>query len=415
MSKTSHLSTFLYADETEWAEDVHTWDAAIAVTAPVSPSGLDQQQVATEHVVSYHSDEGGYYPGTMGGSFSTTFHLPGHGTPTDSTVTANSEHEKLLGYAVGNCTASAAGTTINGSSTATSLAVALASGYLAGDIIYVGVKGDGRGDGQAAVVDTHGTGTITLKTALPGSPQSGDVVYGSVLVYPYELPSTSTVTPIRGAMLSANQGYEAHGCHATALSIEGTNTNESPKANITWGISWFEDSDEAFPSATVPAWNTTPAPNNGGSFFLQDFGTDTRAEYDIRSFKITTELGMMPQGSPGGVMQYQGITSAVRGKQVTTIEVTIDAGSASLTPTWVTRWLANANYADAHYHLLYTFNGAHSGKRVAIYAPHACLVGARPVQMDDGGVNRITLTFRCKTNTVRTTDRVASAWRIAFG
>jgi hypothetical protein len=410
MSRASALGAVLFADEAAWGEDVSTYDARVAVIGQVDASGLEHAKVDSDRTTQHLSDYTHPIRTVQGGTVRTRLYVPGHGSATTGAMSLD-DHETLLGYAVGNASASASGTTVSGGgSTATSLTVAAAAGFAPGSIVFVGTLGDGRGNGQAAVVVSHAASTITLATALPGAPGNGDPVASAAMIYPFESASAASITPARFALLSANHSYEAHGCFPQSLTLEGLSPGELPVAEIGWGVSWWADSEETFPTATGMDTHN-PAPCAGGSLFIQEAGTATRQTYSARAFRVSVDLGTAPLMGPDGGKEFQSVVGAVRTKQTVQIEIEVDAGNASEQPVWGTRWDSDTQ----DYHILYTLNGGSSGRRGAIYLPRACIVDRRPTQFAGDRVNRERIVFRGKTNSTTSSELVASAWRLAQG
>lgn len=410
MSRASATAAVLVADEASWGEDSSSYDLRLAVRGEVNAETAWQQtKIDSERTTQLLSDYTHPIRGPHSGSFTTPIWLPGHGAAITGAATAD-DHENVLGYVIGNTNASTSGTTVNGSSTTTSLAVAAASGIPAGSLITVGVKGDGRGDGQAAVVSSHGSSTIALLTALPAAPESGDVVYAMVVNHPWETPSSAAITSVRMAALSANRVSEMRGCWPRSLTFEGLNPGELPGASIEWGVSYPVDSTETFPSSTAMDTHN-PAPCAGGSLFFQARGTTTRQTYDIREFGVTIGLGTQEKRGPGGLNTFQDIIGAVRGKQTVTATFVVDTGNASASPTWPGRWDSDSQ----DYHLLWTGNGAAAGQRLAFYMPNCCIVDRRPSQFSRSGINSERITVMGKTGLTTTSELTLSAWRLGSG
>lgn len=412
MTRSSALGAVEWENESAWAEDVSTYTYRADILDRVDVSGLTHAKVPSARVVQYRNDYVMPYRGTMGGSFTTKLALTGFGSGTSGTLSTVAQTSRLLGYVIGNrAYSSTTGTTISGTgSSATSLNVAAASGFSAGSLLSVGTKGDGLGDGQWAAVSSHGTSTIALLTALPAAPTTnGHVVYTGDMVYPSESPSSSTITSLRFRLLTANLQIEAHGCFPTAISWEGLNPGEFPTVTITWGVSWWEYVSETFPSA-VSADNFVPAVCAAGSVFMNAVGTATRAVKSVRSFTIDHQLGIVPVMGPGGVGEFQHIVGAYRTPDTVTVSYTLDSQAASATPTEPGLWDSDTQ----GYHLLYSLNGAASGKRVAFYFPNLKYVDEKPSQIDASGINGLRTTLRACTGGTTTSDLTLSAYRLCM-
>lgn len=411
MSRDSRLTAALFESEASHAVASSSFANRLDIADPIDLSGIRQESVEVRSTTQYAGDYNRPVRGVMGGSFRTRSPLPGHGSAITGAVSATTL-ETLLGYVIGNLNTSTAGTTVNtAGATVTNLPVAAASGDPAGGIISVGTIGDGGGNAQPAVISSHAANAIALLTALPAAPANGAVVYGSAVMHPTETPASMAVQTTRWQLQTANRCINAHGCFPTSLSITGTNPSEHPFVEIDWAVSRFIDSTPTFPTATsVNAF--TPAPNAGGSFFVQLRGTSTRQTYTVRSFSINVDLGIEPLFGPGGVGEFQSCVGAVRKKHMVSIEFVVDAGDASSAPTWANRYEDDTN---TDWHVLVGFSGAAPGKRVFFYAPNMCFTRERPQQFNDNGVNRERVVLQAKTGAVTTSELTLSSYRLALG
>ena len=205
-----------------------------------------------------------------------------------------------------------------------------------------------------------------------------------------------------GAGTVTGQGYELHGCFIKALSLTGLNTGEIPAIEITIGVSWWQYAGGTFPS--VVAQNAySPAPVAAGSFFLNTVGTTTRAKRTHRSLSIDWTLGVVPLSGPGGANQYQTIVGARRTPDSIKLSWTEDAAAGN-DALWT---------GTSRYHACITLNAV-SGSAVGFYMPNLCITGARPMQMDDGGINRQKIEAMAYTGPTTTSDLTLSAIRMAF-
>lgn len=408
MSRTSAVGAVEFATESAWGEVSSTFGSRLAVLGQVDVTGLTQSKTDPERTVQYLQDGTMPIRGVKGGTFKTDVWIPGHGSSTASGTPSLATHETLLGYVFGNATAGGAATTGSGG-TASAVTTAAASGLTAGQIVFGGLKGDGRADAQAGVVSTHSASTMSLLTAFPAAMSGTDQICSAVMLYGPNAASTAAVQAMRFRALTANQQYAMHGCFPQSVELSGFDNGGLPRASVTWGVSWWEPVSATFPSATaVDAFN--PAPCAGGSLFVQSNGTATRQVYSARSLTISYNLGVTPLMGPGGVDSNQTIVGAVRSPEVVTVSFEVDAQTASASPTWPGRWDSDTQF----YHLLYTCNSAASGKQVAIYLPNCCIVDRKPTQQG-GGVNRERVTMRAYTGTVTTSEMTLSACRIGLG
>lgn len=411
MSRASALGAVRYDAEASWSEISSTYQYRLASLDAVDASGLMHAKIPAARTVQRLQDGTMPIRGVMGGSFKIRLWLAGHGSTTAG-ATTTTDLARLLGYVIGNNTASAAaGTTITGAaSTTTSLNVTAATGFTAGSMGFLGVLNDGGGGGQAFVLSAHTASVITLLTAVGAAPAAGAVVYSSELVYPYENASAASVTGLRFHLMTANQQYGCHGCYPTSVSFNGLGPGETPAVEITFGVSWWEPLAETFPTTTsVDAFN--PAPVAAGSFYLQQRGTTTRATYSIRSFTLNYEIGVEPKRGPGGINAFQDIIGAERTPSRISLQVSVDAQTASTSPTWPAAWDSDTQF----YHGLYTLSAATSGKQIAFYWPNLCISQNKTVQFAESNLNKERIDFDAYTSTTVTTDLTASAMRIALG
>src|SRR5690606_38724361 len=133
--------------ESTFGEDVDTVATLrIPTIGPVDTSNLVHKKIDSEKTVQYRSDGNLWILGTMEGSFTTRFYLPGHGSTTAGSVT-ESALETLLGIIFGNADQIATGSTLTGGTA--NQPTTTDSGTLdAGDLTFIGALGDGDGGGQ---------------------------------------------------------------------------------------------------------------------------------------------------------------------------------------------------------------------------------------------------------------------------
>jgi hypothetical protein len=182
-----------------------------------------------------------------------------------------------------------------------------------------------------------------------------------------------------------------------SATLSGFSTGESPKIEITWGVSWWTDAaSTTFPSA-VTSNRYLPAPVAAGSLHVQEVGTVTRNEFTCRNFTIEYNLGTIPLKGSGGANAYQETIGAIRGgEESCSISFTLDSQAAGTTT------FADWARAETDLCLAYTLSTVDS-RAVGLWAPKFCLTGV-PVQMGDGGVNRIRVSGMCHTSDTLTTE-----------
>jgi hypothetical protein len=406
MANPGALGAITYESEASFGVDTTTFSTLrLPITAPVDASGLVHNKVDSERVVQYRNDGSAWILGTMGGSFKTKFHLPGHGSATTGAITLTGV-ETLLGYVFGNAASNGAGTTFTGGTA--SVPLTTSSGTLsAGGIIFAGALGDARGGGQAAAISTHSGTSLNLLTAIGAAPSNGDVCYSSVNIYPSESPTSTTVTSLRFLLQTANLMYECHGCFPTAVAISGLNAGELPAIEITWAVAWWRYSTSTFPS-TVATETANPSAVAAGSLFTNDVGTATRATRTYRNFSIDYTLGMETLKGPGGVNAYQDIVGCRRTPDRIKVSWTEDADAATTTPV-----LPGYGTATTKKHMLWTSATA-PGSRIAIYLPQVCITNVA-TQKVDSNLNRLSCEGMAYTGPTTTNDLTLSAFRLAMG
>lgn len=407
----SRLQALLYKSEVSWGENSTDMSSAVRIQArePVSLDGFDHSMIEPARTVQYKNERTAGIPGPQSASFQFSVYLCGHQTST-SGATSMTALGNLLAWVFGGGNVSAAsGTTIDGAGSTTTNFVTTASGtFDPGSLFRLGAIGDGDGEAQWYVTNTHTLTDLLSKVAAPGAPAAGAVVYSAETIHTLE--TTHEVTPKRFLIQTHDTQWIAHGCFPMAIALSGLNPGELPIATITVGASWFEPVSQTFPNATAATVNTTtPSPNALGSVNFQDYGTTTRNALSIRSCAIDFKLGVVPTVGIDGVSQYQKIVGAKRTDDTCSITLTVDAGGASATPTYWTSFLSNAAK-----HLLISFSTA-AGQSWAVYLPRCFYAGKRPTQMDMDGINRLSFQVSASTDGSATTDDLTlSSFRLGL-
>jgi hypothetical protein len=408
MSRASHMGVVAYEAESSWGENVATWGVRLPHVGKVDVSGLTRTKQPSNRLVGYRNEITMGIPGPMGGSFSISLYLTGHGSST-SGATSVGEVEQLLAYVFGAGASTGTGTTFTGG-TATAPTTTASGTLTTGGIIWSGAINDGGGNGQPAAISSHSATTLNLLTALPGSPTNGDVCYSSVVISTEETTTNTNVAPLRFLLATANLQYRCHGCYPTNVEFSGLNPNETPMVTITFGVSWWSHAAETFPG-TDTMNDFMPCQNSGGSLFFAARGTATRSTLTYRSFSLTYQMGIQPTFGPGAAIAQQGVTGAVRTQDSITMEIVVDAEAATTSPTHTAAWDSETQF----HHLLYNLNGASTGQRVCFYFPNVCYDENRPTQRDVDNINRVRIFIRAGTGTTTTSDLTQSAFRMAWG
>ncbi len=405
-SKLQHIS---YVIESALGENSTSTTSAqtIPTTVMADLSKLGRVMLDAGRIVQYRNERPKMIPGPFEAEFTIEIEAIGHGSTCAGAVTATAA-ETLLGYALGAVATptGADGTTISGTaSTATSINVAAASGLLAGQIIFTGVKNDTRGDGQPAVVSSHGTSTIALKTATPAAmTTAGETIRTAIMVHTVE--STCAVQSLRMFIKTADTNWCLHGCFIKGYAFNGGSPGQIAKHVYTIGVSWLEPISTTFPdTTTTAAWTTNAVPTAAGSVFMNAYGTATRSTLTARAISIGITLGVQPVMGYNGISTAQTIVGASRVPDDIKVSITVDAEGDSATPTWWTAWAANLRR-----HLLIAWSVG-DGSSLCCYFPNLAWTGKQPTQMDFEGLNRVGLEFVAGTDTAGTTDLSRSAMR----
>lgn len=406
MSHPGALGAITYSVESSWAEDVDTTDTLrIPVLGQVDASGLIHKKIAPERVQQYLQGGDSWILGTMEGTFKIRSYLTGHGSSTAG-ATSITAYETYLGKVIGNAAVVAsAGTTLTGGTA--NIPTTTASGtFSAGGLCFVGALGDGDGGGQAYAISSHSATNLTLLTDLAGAPVSGAALYSGTMIYPYETPTSTSVTGHRFLLQTANLQYLCHGCYPMSYSITGQGPGEIPIIEVTWGVSWWEYKASTFPNTTSTD-ASNPAANAAGSLFVNTVGTSTNATRTFRSFSLECTIGMEVLRGPGGVNQYQDIVGARRTPNQYKVTWTEDADAATTTPV-----LPGYGTSTNRKHVLWT-GSTSDGSRVAMYFPNVCISNVATQRVDQN-LNRLTIEGMAHTSSVTTNDLTLSAFRMLF-
>ena len=413
MSNASALGAVEYEVESTFGENVSTFAThRIPIASKIDLSGLKHDKIESDRVVQRLQDGTPHILGAQEGSFKLKMWAAGHGSTTAGTPTVDAV-ETFLAYVFGtpasNGTLSgSASTTLTGGTAAVPLTTASAT-FPAGGMAFIGALGDARGNGQAVAIATHVTTTMTLLTAIDGAPSNGDVLYPTVaFMLPEDATAASTtVLGLRFRVRTANLAVELHGCYPTAVTLGGTNTGDIPFWEVTFGIAWWQyTATSGVSSVTQNQYN--PAPVAAGSLFVAAVGTSTRTKRTCRSFSVSIALGVVPLLGPGGANAYQKIVGAKRVPSKIAVHWTEDADAATATPA-----LDGFYTGTTRYHALYTLSTT-PGSRVALYFRNLAITAPRPMQMDDGGVNRIAIDAIAYTSSTTTSELTLSAMTIAY-
>jgi hypothetical protein len=292
----------------------------------------------------------------------------GHLTaPTGALV--ESWQQRLLGDGLGGNGLSSSGDTIASAASASVVTLTDASDWAAGMVGRVGAKGDGRGDGQAFVVGSKATHTLTNLVALPGTPNAADVVYAAALAYHVE---GATLQTKRFCCLHADTGAQIFlfGAQLAGVEFDIPTTGGKPTIEFTYEAAYWERAAKTFPDSTALGVADC-APVGGGSVFINALGTATRELITPESISLSLDMQLSPIIGPGGAGLYQQIVGWTR-----TAMKAVCTMSIPWTAAYETWWDAE-NHLMTNKHILATLNVV-NGRSIGFYLPNVFPAGSRP-------------------------------------
>jgi hypothetical protein len=410
MSLDATIGALLCENETAFAENVVAYAERLPIIAPVDTSGLVRQKIVHPATRQYANDGTAYdIRGPFGmPTFSFTCHLTGHGVTSAGAVT-NSVWEDQLGRVIGNADSDQAGTTIDTPADAGNFTLVGGTVSKHG-IIFVGTLGDGDGEGQAYQMGVAANPTTDMLTDLKDTPVAAQVVLAATMFYPYE--TSDVLVTQRFCIMTANQRYNCHGCFPTAIQFNGLNAGEIPTVTITMACARFaEESAENWPALDDAVTAYSPSPVAAGSFWENALATTAYATKTIRDFQLNIDLGVIPLRGPGGVNAFQDVIGATRIGCKASYSYVTDAqaaGSQAEADLWDT---AEDSYVTRH--AIYTLSVGDK-RSVAFCFPRAVMTGARPVQFDHDGINRIRSSYHCIAHGLATNALTNASWILAL-
>lgn len=406
MSNPGQLAAIEYEAESVFGEDVTTFATLrVPVINPVDPSAIVHSKIDSQRTQQYLQGGSQWIPTTKGGSFKTKMYLAGHGSTMVGSP-ALAAYETLLGFVTGNVAFSAAASTTLTGGTA-SVPVTTASGtFSAGGFCRIGARADARGGGQFYGITTHITTSLTLLNAMINAPTNGDVLYPVTQLYHSELPTSAGVTGLRFRFLTANLGYECHGCYPMSYTIAGLNPGEVPTIEVTWGVSWWRYTTATFPSSVATnAFN--PGPIAAGSLHVQDVGTVTRNARTFRNFAIDVSLGIVPLPGPGGVDQFQSNVGARRTPSTFKASWVEDADTATTSPVL-------PGYGTGTTSKVVCWTGSTADGSALGFLMRSVCISNIPIQMIDTQLNRLKIDGYAYTGAVTTNDLTLTSFLIGL-
>ncbi len=340
----------------------------------------------------------GYVPGIMSD--------PGTGAPT-----ANWFYT-LLSDGLGGGLAADDGGTVTSATDGDTFVTTGVTALTPGSIIFVGSKGDARGDAQAGVVSTWAAGNTQLLNALPATPASPDAVRTGLNIYPTDAAPTVSK---RFLLLNKTSGavFQLMGCQLDSVSFEFPIENGGPiKYTLRYQAAYWEQTAASSP-ASLPSAATLPACDTaviaGGSFVIQDFATTSRVSLPIRGLTLSLSMGLLAKRGP------------VVGQPLYTNIYGWETSGCKPTVSYVQAWSSSEKVAhdsdgstSTHKQILFQSN-ATPGRRFAFYMPRAYRSGDTPQRTEVAGLLGQTVTLTGRESSTITSELTRSCIRFCLG
>ena len=369
---------------------------------------LDQPRTDDETVQSRKNVRRPGFLGLRTGTLEFTTFWPGLDTDPAAASPAANWATTLMADGLGGSLLSDDGGTISSATDADTFVTTSVTALTTGSIIRVGIKGDGRADGQPGVVGAWAAGNTQLLTALPATPASPDAVRSCAVIYPTE---TNPATTYRFLFALTDSGAQFHcmGCQLDQLTFDIDMAGARP-ARVTWRyrVAYWDRTAVTTPSSVaMPECGT--APIAGGSLFVNAFATATRTIEECGSLQLDLSMGLIPQQGPrAGQESYGNITGWV-------------SQGCQPTLTWSIPYTTQAatdfdfdGSSSLHKHALFVTN-ATAGRCQGFYLPRMFSVGSKPTYTNLNGLTYVTKTLAGTESTTTTTELTRSAVRFFMG
>lgn len=369
---------------------------------------IDQSKTDDETVQSRKNVRRPGFLGLRTGTLEFTTYWPGLDTdPAAGTPTANWA-TTLLADGLGGGLLTDDGGTIASATDGDTFVTTGVTAITAGTVIRVGVKADGRADGQPGVVSTWSAGNTQLLTALPGTPSAADAVRACANVYPTEANPTTTYRFLFGLTDSGAQ-FHCMGCQLEQVTFDIDIAGARP-IRVTWRyrIAYWDRTAVTIPTAVaMPECST--APIAGGSLFVNTFGTATRNLEECGALSLELDMGLIAQQGPRASQEnYGNITGWVsRGCRPTL------TWSIPYTTQAATDFDLDGSSA-VFKHALFVSN-AQAGRCQGFYLPRMFSVGSKPTYTNLNGLTYVTKVFAGTESTTTTSELTRSAVRFFMG
>lgn len=171
-------------------------------------------------------------------------------------------------------------TTVGAGSTTVNVTVGSASTYVvAGQAALIGVKGDGRGGGEAKPINAVASGSIGLAIACAGAPEEGDAIVFSDTAYLDEDATQQYMDTYAIGHATADHRQTIGG--AATYAISGMAPGELPKIEITLMVTDHQyitaaGDKSTLTHATTPRGSDPPYDKGIGLVHVGDYGDSTR-------------------------------------------------------------------------------------------------------------------------------------------
>lgn len=412
MAAPSNLMELQYSAESSFCENAespssNTWTNRIPCKSYTLTT--NQERIRDGGIVSRMGDENISHIGPREATLEFTANWIGHQGVTTGALT-QTYLQDLLSDGLGGGSVATVGTTLSAATTASSMTFTSTTGLAVGAIVRVGAKGDAKGDGQPGVIGTVGT-PVTLLTALPATPANTDVVYAAQVAYHDESVAQTLGTKrfLVGFLSSPTTGAQYHLMGGQLAGIRITTPvgqNAIPEITLTYRFAYWARSAVTIPSTALSLESHYASPIMGGSVFIQNFGTATRATITPSTMDLTIDLGLEPIVGPTGNGTYQQISGWAR----TMIKPTL-----SMLVPYTTAWetlFDTSNSSYTYQHILFGSNTI-DGRSVGFYMPRCFQVGNRPsAPTSSNNQLYVPITFVGRESTTTTNELTRSAIRL---
>lgn len=301
---------------------------------------------------------------------------------------------------------SATATTVSGAaSTTTVIDVASAAGIVVGDIVRIGIAGDGRGGGECRVVTAVDTvpvpDQITLGMAVANAPANADAI-GTGDTFFIDGGNLSDISDAQHAMLAllflgaGEDRYQMRGC-SLGFKLVDLGPQKVPTVEFEALVNAWELVGS--PAAVAELASDGEIVVKGCNVFVQDVGTTTRNAVHVADIAVESGQSWVGQPSPAGSEGIVGWRCQEFNPSMT-IRPYYDAD-------WMT-WFTT----PTRKHILIQLGSA-ANSQVALFCPNA-EIEATPGRADAAGVATSEVTFRCREAASGSGDLALSSLKIAL-